>query len=89
MKSLLSVLLLSSLAVAGMCAQAEEVRYYAVPPGSHPHDVALGRLDPVTEKFRSFPSDRSGAGVRQILGRPGELWGAESGNDRLVVIRSR
>jgi hypothetical protein len=22
-----------------------------------------------------------------MLGRPGELWGGESGNDRLVVIR--
>jgi len=25
--------------------------------------------------------------VRQILGRPGEVWGAESGTDRLVVVR--
>jgi streptogramin lyase len=23
-----------------------------------------------------------------MLGRPGEMWGAESGTDRLVVIRS-
>jgi streptogramin lyase len=28
----------------------------------------------------------SDAGVRQILGRKGETWGAESGNDRLVVV---
>jgi len=27
--------------------------------------------------------------VRQILGRPGEVWGAESGTDKLVVIRTR
>jgi virginiamycin B lyase len=26
--------------------------------------------------------------VRQLLGRPGEVWGAESGTDRLVVIRA-
>jgi len=25
--------------------------------------------------------------VREIQGRPGELWGGESSNDRLVVIR--
>jgi virginiamycin B lyase len=27
--------------------------------------------------------------VRQLLGRPGELWGAESGVDKLVVVRPR
>jgi hypothetical protein len=26
--------------------------------------------------------------VRQLLGRPGELWGAESAVDKLVVARS-
>jgi streptogramin lyase len=26
--------------------------------------------------------------VRQMLGRPGEVWGAESGADALVVVRS-
>jgi virginiamycin B lyase len=25
--------------------------------------------------------------VRQLLGRPGEVWGAESGTDRLVVVK--
>jgi virginiamycin B lyase len=25
--------------------------------------------------------------VRQMLGRPGEAWGGESGTDRLVVVR--
>jgi virginiamycin B lyase len=48
---------------------------------------AILRFDPTTETFESFPSDRRGAAVRQLLGRPGEIWGAESGNDRLVVIR--
>ena len=46
------------------------------------------RFDPATRKFTSFPSDRRSANVRQLLGRPGEVWGAESGNDRLVVIKS-
>jgi virginiamycin B lyase len=48
---------------------------------------AIVRFDPVKESFDSFPSDRSGANVRQMLGRKGEVWGAESGTDRLVVIR--
>ncbi len=48
---------------------------------------AILRFDPVTEKFESFPSDKRGASVRQLLGRPGEVWGAESGADRLVVVR--
>lgn len=47
---------------------------------------AIVRFDPESETFTSFPSDRSGADVRQILGRPGQIWGAESGTDRLVVI---
>jgi len=47
------------------------------------------RFDPATEKFQAFPSDRSGANVRQILGRPGEVWAPESGVNRLVVYRTR
>jgi len=49
---------------------------------------AIVRFDPATETFKSFPSDRDDANVRQLLGRPGEVWGAESGTDRLVVIRA-
>jgi len=46
------------------------------------------RFDPATETFESFPLPDAGASVRQLAGRPGEIWGAESGLDRLVVIRS-
>ena len=48
---------------------------------------AIVRFDPATEKFESFPSNQRGASVRQMLGRRGEVWGAESGNSRLVVVR--
>ncbi len=48
---------------------------------------AILKFDPETESFESFPSDKPEAAVRQMLGRPGEMWGAESGTDRLVVIR--
>ncbi len=47
---------------------------------------ALVRFDPETETFESFPLPSGNAAVRQILGRPGEVWGAESGTDKLVVI---
>ncbi len=50
---------------------------------------AILRFDPEAEAFEAFPSDRPGAAVRQLNGRPGEVWGAESGTDRLVRIRTR
>jgi virginiamycin B lyase len=49
---------------------------------------AIVRFDPTKEKFDVFPLPSAGANVRQILGRPGEIWGAESGVDKLVVIRT-
>jgi virginiamycin B lyase len=48
---------------------------------------AVVRFDPLTEKFETFRSNRKNANVRQMLGRAGEAWGAESGTDRLVVFR--
>ena len=48
---------------------------------------ALVRFDPGPEAFEVFPLRSPGASVRQILGRPGEVWGAESGADKLVVVR--
>jgi virginiamycin B lyase len=47
---------------------------------------AIVRFDPVTEQFTRYASNRDGARVRQMLGRAGEMWGAESGTDRLVLI---
>ncbi len=50
---------------------------------------ALVRFDPDEEAFTTFELPSSPANVRQILGRSGEVWGAESGVDQLVVIRTR
>ena len=50
---------------------------------------AVVRFDPESEKFEAFPSDRPGASVRQMLGRPGEVWAPESGADRLVMFRRK
>jgi virginiamycin B lyase len=50
---------------------------------------AIVRFDPVSQTFESFPSNRAGANVRQMLGRGAEAWGAESGNARLVMVPAR
>jgi virginiamycin B lyase len=50
---------------------------------------ALVRFDPETTKFTRIRLPSSPAEVRQILGRKGEVWGAESGVDKLVVVRTR
>jgi virginiamycin B lyase len=49
---------------------------------------AIARFDPVGETFTSFELESQPANVRQLNGRPGEVWGAESAADRLVVIRT-
>ena len=50
---------------------------------------ALVRFDPAREAFQTFPLPSAGANVRQLLGRADEVWGAESGTDKLVVVRIR
>ncbi len=45
------------------------------------------RFDPKTEQFTAFKSTSRNARVRQILGRPGEVWLPASGADKLVAIR--
>jgi virginiamycin B lyase len=34
---------------------------------------AIQRCDPNTATYTTFPSDKKGADVRQMLGRPGEV----------------
>ena len=48
---------------------------------------ALVHFDPAKETFTRVRLASSPANVRQILGRRGEIWGAESGVDKLVVVR--
>jgi len=50
---------------------------------------AIVRFDPLTEKFTSYPHAQPNAAVRELLGRPGEVWGAMSGQDKLLLIRTR
>lgn len=47
---------------------------------------SIVRFDPATETFDSVGLSSPDASVRQLLGRPGELWGAESAVDKLVLV---
>jgi virginiamycin B lyase len=49
---------------------------------------AIVRFDPHAEKFDSWPHPREAASVRQILGRPGEVWLPESGAEHIAVLRT-
>jgi virginiamycin B lyase len=49
---------------------------------------ALVRFDPARETFEAFRFPSAPADVRQLLGRPGEIWAPESGVDRLAVFRT-
>jgi virginiamycin B lyase len=50
---------------------------------------ALVRFYPSAERFTVVRLPSADASVRQLLGRAGEVWGAESGTDKLVVVRRR
>jgi virginiamycin B lyase len=50
---------------------------------------ALWRFDPSTARFDKVELPSADAAVRQLLGRRGEVWGAESGTDKLVVVTTR
>jgi virginiamycin B lyase len=49
---------------------------------------AMVRFDPETEEFTSVALPSEPGNVRQILGREGEVWGAESAADSLIVIKT-
>ena len=48
---------------------------------------AIVRFSPSTREFTSFALPSTPGNVRQLHGRAGEVWGAESANDQIVVIR--
>jgi virginiamycin B lyase len=49
---------------------------------------ALVRFDPQREHFDAFTLPRQHANVREMMGRPGEVWLSESGTDHLLRYRS-
>lgn len=50
---------------------------------------ALVRFNPRAAQFDVLALPRANANVRQMMGRPGEVWLAESGTDHLLRYRSR
>jgi virginiamycin B lyase len=50
---------------------------------------AVVSFDPSVEKFEVFSLPGAPGNVRQILGRPGEVWLPESAADQLVLVRHR
>jgi len=48
---------------------------------------AMFRFDPESERFERFALPRDNANVRQIHGRPGEVWLPESGTEHISMIR--
>jgi virginiamycin B lyase len=50
---------------------------------------AMVRFDPVSEEFAGYALPHDPGEVRQILGRPGEVWGAESAANQLILIRTK
>jgi len=48
---------------------------------------SMVRFDPASQQFTTAPLPSPNANVRQIHGRPGEVWLPLSGVDKLAVIR--
>jgi virginiamycin B lyase len=49
---------------------------------------AIVRFDPGSETFERVALANDGAGVRQILGRPDEVWLPESGTEHISMLRT-
>lgn len=83
-------------------ANAQQVRYYDVPAGARPHDVApaadgivwytaqrqgaLGRLDPATGEVRQIPLGIGSAPHGVIVGPDGGIWITDGGLNAIVRV---
>ena len=47
---------------------------------------SMVRFDPASEKFDVIPLPTDHSNIRQMSGRQGQVWGAESGLDRIIVF---
>ncbi|HSK39137.1 MAG TPA: hypothetical protein VK943_05155 [Arenibaculum sp.] len=105
-RTFLPILLLPALlfgaAGSPALAQAPEVRYYPVPEGARPHDVApapdgavwytaqrqgaLGRLDPATGEVEQVPLGDGSAPHGVIVGPDGAAWVTDGGLNAIVRV---
>ncbi len=102
MKRLLSAMIIAGLFIASGYAHSEEVRYYAVPSGTGPHDVApapdgtvwytaqragaLGRLDPASGRTEHIALGARSAPHGVIVGPDGAAWVTDSGQNAIVRV---
>ena len=99
-RSLAAALLIGAAFTAA--ASAQEVRYYPVPRGALPHDVApapdgtvwytaqaqgsLGRLDPATGKLEQITLGRGSSPHGVIVGPDRAAWVTDSGQNAIVRV---
>src|SRR6266571_5250543 len=92
----------AALAFAVSAAQAAQVSYYQLPPGSFPHDVApapdgtvwfsgqqqgfAGRFDPATGKLEKIPLGPGAAPHGVIIGPDGAAWFTEGGQNAIARV---
>ena len=93
---------LALLSLVASIAYGAEVRYYPVPEGSHPHDVApapdgtvwytaqrtgeLGRLDPKTGKTEHIPLGKGSSPHGVVVGPDGAAWVTDSGQNAIARV---
>ena len=98
----LFVLALAAVLPSLAAASSFDVRYFPVPDGDGPHDVApaadgtvwytaqasgaLGRLDPHTGKVRKVPLGEGSAPHGVIVGPDGAAWVTDGGQDAIVRV---
>jgi hypothetical protein len=86
-------------------ATAQQVQYYEVPKGDHPHDVApapdgtvwytgqragvLGRLDPNTGDVKRVPLGEGSAPHGVVIGPDGAAWVTDSGLNAIVRVDAK
>src|SRR5262245_27797419 len=91
-----------ALVLAGMCPARADLRYYDLPQGTGPHDVApapdgsvwytgqrkgvLGRLDPLSGKVTEVALPRGSAPHGVIFGPEGALWVTDGGLNAIVRV---
>jgi virginiamycin B lyase len=96
------IALTAFLLVQPFAAGAEQVQYFPVPPGDHPHDVApapdgrvwytgqqagvLGRLDPKTGSVERIPLGKGSAPHGVIIGPDAGAWVTDSGLNAIVRV---
>src|SRR5262245_57126902 len=93
---------LAALAVALASAHAQESKYYELPKGDYPHDVAVGpsgevwyagqnlgiagRLNPATGEIERIALGKKSAPHGVIVGPDGAPWFTDGGQDAIVRV---